>query len=52
VSDSEDTALKLVGMIYDAALDENKWPTFLEAFASAVGADSSLLRSVDLNLPE
>ncbi|MDH4216277.1 MAG: hypothetical protein OEV23_05210 [Gallionella sp.] len=46
---SEDTALNLVGKVYDAALDENKWPPFLDAFAQAVGGCSSILRSTDLN---
>jgi len=45
---SEDAVLELVGMAYDAALDERKWPIFLAAFANAVGGSSSLLRSVDL----
>lgn len=48
MSTSEDAALKLVGMVYDAALDQHKWPTFLEAFANAVGGYSSILRSVDV----
>lgn len=48
MSDSEDTALHLVGLAYDAALDASKWPTFLEAFASAVGGSSALLRSNDM----
>ena len=43
----ENTALKLVGMVYDAALDQHKWPTFLDAFARAVGGNSAMLRSVD-----
>ena len=45
---SADTALNLVGMVYDAALDQRKWPTFLDAFAAAVGGCSAMLRSVDL----
>jgi DNA-binding CsgD family transcriptional regulator/PAS domain-containing protein len=48
MGDSEDTAFDLVGKVYDAALDEKKWPSFLEAFAQAVGGCSSLLRSADL----
>jgi DNA-binding CsgD family transcriptional regulator/PAS domain-containing protein len=48
MSDSEDIALKLAGMAYDAALDEHQWQAFLEAFAHAVGASSSLLRSADM----
>jgi hypothetical protein len=47
MNDSEEKALMLVGMAYDAALDESKWPAFLEAFACAVGGSSSLLRSAD-----
>ncbi len=48
MSDSEDKALRLVGMACDAALDESKWWNFLEAFASAVGGSSALLRSNDM----
>ena len=44
----EDAALNLVGMVYDAALDQRKWPTFLDAFAYAVGGGSAMLRSADL----
>lgn len=44
----EDTVLNLVGMVYDAALDESKWQTFLEAFALTVGGCSAMLRSIDL----
>lgn len=47
MSISEDTVLGLVGMAYDAALDEQKWPSFLEAFASALGCSSAILRSND-----
>ncbi len=46
---SEDVVLNLVGKVYDAALDEQKWPFFLEAFAQAVGGSSALLRSSDLH---
>ena len=45
---SEDEALRLVSMVYDAALDEHKWTQFLEAFARAVGGGSAMLRSADL----
>jgi len=45
---TEDTALNLASMVYDAALDENKWPSFLDAFAQAVGGCSAILRSADL----
>jgi DNA-binding CsgD family transcriptional regulator/PAS domain-containing protein len=48
MSASEDDVLKLVGMAYEAALDESKWPSFLESFASAVGGLSALLRSNDM----
>ncbi|MDO8465153.1 MAG: hypothetical protein Q7S46_07870 [Gallionella sp.] len=48
MSSSEDTTLNLVGMVYDAALDQHKWPTFLEALALTVGGCSAMLRSVDL----
>ena len=48
MSTPEDTALNLVGMVYDAALDQRKWPTFLDAFAGAVGGCSAMLRSADL----
>lgn len=46
--DSQDVTLRLVGMVYDAALDEHKWPSFLDAFTRAVGGESAMLRSVDL----
>jgi len=50
MSESDDHVLKLIGMAYDAALDEQKWPSFLEAFASAAGGSSAILRSnIDLN---
>lgn len=49
MSVSEEDALKLVAMAYDAALDGQRWPTFLEAFAGAVGGCSSLLRSVNIS---
>ena len=48
MSISENTVHGLVGMVYDAALDERKWPSFLEAFAQAVGGNSAILRSADL----
>jgi DNA-binding CsgD family transcriptional regulator/PAS domain-containing protein len=48
MSASDDDVLKLVGMAYDAAFEESKWPSFLEAFASAVGGSSALLRSNDM----
>ena len=35
-------------MVYDAVPDQHKWPTFLDAFARAVGGCSAILRSVDL----
>jgi DNA-binding CsgD family transcriptional regulator/PAS domain-containing protein len=48
MSNSEATKLKLVGKAYEAALDESKWPSFLEAFAAAVGGSSAMLRSNDM----
>ena len=45
---AENTTLDLVGKVYDAALDEKKWPSFLGAFANAVGGCSAILRSADL----
>lgn len=48
MSDSTDKTLQLVGMIYDAALDESKWSPFLERFASTVGGSSAILRSNDI----
>ena len=45
---TEDVTLNLVGKAYDAALDEQKWPLFLDGFARAVGGCSAMLRSVDL----
>lgn len=48
MSDSEDKALQLIGKAYDAALDESKWPSFLEAFATAAGGSSAILRSNDM----
>ena len=50
MSNSEDDVLKLVGMTYDAALDETKWPSFLEAFAHTAGSKSAILRSVDYQI--
>lgn len=48
MSDSTDKTLQLVGMIYDAALDESKWTPFLERFAAALGGSSALIRDVNL----
>lgn len=48
MSVSEDDVLKLVGLAYDAALDERKWTPFLEAFAAAIGGSSAMLRSADM----
>ena len=42
-----ETAHRLVGMIYEAALDEHKWAPFLEVFTQALGSDTSMLRSDD-----
>lgn len=43
----KDTTLNLVGKVYEAALDERKWPSFLDEFASAVGGCSSILHAAD-----
>ncbi len=47
MSVSQDMVLRLADMIYDAALDERKWPVFLNAFAQAVDGCSAMLRLVD-----
>ncbi|MBI5890714.1 MAG: helix-turn-helix transcriptional regulator [Nitrosomonadales bacterium] len=47
MSYSGEDVLKLVGMTYDAALDESKWESFITAFANAVDGKSALLCSVD-----
>ncbi len=44
----ENKVLHLIGLSYDAALDETKWPFFLEAFVAAVGGSSALLRSNEI----
>lgn len=43
---TEDKALSLVSMVYDAALDEHKWPPFLDEFARAVDGKSGIVHSV------
>lgn len=43
----ESRALQLVGQIYDAALDAEKWPRLLETIASAVKAHGAMLRRID-----
>ena len=48
MSISVDTKLDLVGKVYDAALDEKRWPIFLEAFAHSVDGCSAMLRLTDL----
>lgn len=48
MGDSESTVLNLVGRVYDAALDGQKWPSFLEGVAGAVGGCSAMLRTADL----
>lgn len=45
----EETAFKLIGLAYDAALAPQKWPAFMERAARAMGAQSALLREVDYN---
>jgi DNA-binding CsgD family transcriptional regulator len=47
---SGEDVLKLVGMTYEAALDERKWGVFLEAFTHAIGGKSAILRSVDYQI--
>jgi DNA-binding CsgD family transcriptional regulator len=48
MSNSEEAVLNLVGMTYEAALDERKWGSFLEVFAQACGSSSAYLRSTNL----
>lgn len=50
MSISEDAVLNLVGMAYDAALDEKKWPIFLDAFTHAVNGSSTFLRIADFQM--
>jgi len=45
---SENAIFNLVGMAYDAALDEGKWVSFLEAYARSVNGCSSMLRAANL----
>jgi hypothetical protein len=47
-SNADEKVLKLVDMTYEVALDETKWSSFLEAFASAVGGSSIFMRSNDM----
>jgi len=44
---AEETALGLIGLTYEAALAPEKWRTFMERFAQALGARSAALREVD-----
>lgn len=43
----EETALELIGLIYDAALAPEKWRTFMARFAAELGSHSALLREND-----
>lgn len=52
MSNSEEKVLKLVGMSYEAALDERKWGSFLEAFAHTVDSKSATLRLVDFEIEQ
>lgn len=47
MSDFQDKTLSLVGLAYDAAVDEQQWPLFLEALVLATGGVSAFLRSND-----
>ena len=48
----EQTVLRLVGLIYDAALNPEAWPLFLEAFAAAIGGHSFNLGVMHSGAPE
>jgi hypothetical protein len=41
----------LIGLIYDAAVDADAWPQFLEAFAVAINAGCAALLHHDLRKP-
>lgn len=36
--------LHLVGLLYDAGLNDDRWPVFVQALADAVGSDSAFVR--------
>lgn len=42
-----DTALNLIGQIYDSASDSSQWPQFLENLTKATGAEAARMRFVD-----
>ena len=44
---TEETALELIGLAYDAVLTPERWPVFMGRLASAMGARSAMLREVD-----
>jgi len=44
----DETASRLIALIYDAALDPRIWPVFLKEFAEEVGASGSALLHHDL----
>jgi len=52
MSAKKDWALDLIGKVYDAALDESKWQSFLEMFAKSVGGCSSMLRTANIQSNE
>lgn len=47
MGDVESKALGLVGDLYDAALDAQRWPQIMERIAAAVGATGAMLRRLD-----
>ena len=46
-----ETILRLVALIYDAALNPDSWPLFLEEFASTIGGHAVSLGDVDSAAP-
>ncbi len=44
---TEEAALELIGLAYDAVLTPERWPVFMGRLASAMGARSAMLREVD-----
>lgn len=49
---SDDMLLRLVGLIYDAALNPDAWPQFLQAFAVAIGGHCVNLGYIPNSGPE
>jgi len=45
----QDSLLELVGLIYDAALDAQRWPAFLKKYADVIGADGVLFQVHNLD---